>query len=661
MATLKEVQAAFMRAHQAGDKGAAAALAAEVRRMQLDTQLDRTERDSRAMSEARREYNPTKGSSGIQNVTEGTGRGAASVLRAVGADKLFGLNIPDREEAAKLDAPLLDTTGGTIGNVLGTAAPAAITIPFTPLTATGGATALTGAAARALPSLIRARNFAAPTTFAARAANVAAPQALAGAATGAAFTEGDALERAQAAGLGAGFGAIGSGIPTLIATGRALGGGLVEPLYRAGRDRVTARLLERFADNPANLQGLSGAPTATGARLTTPEAARDVGLGTLQRVIGNMEDGTIGSVARSRQRANNSARIRTLEDLAGRGGRRDFFDADRQQATAPLFAAADRIGLNFKGMTPDDVAFMQDLGQRLNAAGVTRDAKKMSAIRGDRVDDDGSWIGFRHTKDSLDDAIGDLKASGKSPNMLRELMGLKDEAMEHVSRFNPKFGEANALYEGMSGPINRMDIADYILKNSTSAGQDFARDAAGSVLPTGMGDRFLQAGRYNQVMERPESVIRLATGRSGVKSFDEILAPEEVASIQGVRDELNTLANLARDVNGPGSQTMKMLAGENLVRRIGGPLGVPESFLENTIGDVLTKAVNVPYRMIGSNDRLLERAGEALLDPELGSRLISGLRAWEAKANRPPNAFQTLMRRGTGTAAGLGSAAAIDE
>lgn len=669
MATLEQLQQAFMRAHQAGDTTAARALAAEVQRMQneagMSSVLDRSDRVAAQQRADRKTYDPTKGGYPGQTITEGTGRGLASVLRAVGANDLLRRVLPglpeDRAEAAVTDKPLMDTTGGQVGNVIGTALPALATVPLTPATATAGGTAALATGARMLPGLLRARTLAAPASFVGRAANTAAPQAAAGALTGLALTEGDLGERALAGGLGGVFGAAGSAIPTLYATGKGVAQGLVEPLSSAGRDRVTARLLERFSDNPSRLAGLQGGPTATGANLTMPEAARDVGLATLQRVLGNVEPGTVGAQNTARQRANNAARMTALEELAGRGGKRDFYLAERAGNTNPLYDAADTQGFNLAAMTDDDRAYVASLAERLKAAGVTREAESLAKIRGERVSEDGSWIGFRHTKDALDDQIEALKQSGKSPARLRELLKLREDTLGTVENFNPFYAHANAAYHDASKPINAMDVGQYFVDNATSAGQDFARDAAGNVLPTGMGTNFLQNGNWQRIRANPQSAIYSSTGAGGVDDWAKVFQPDQLQTFNAIGDELQTLANLSRDVNGPGSQTMRLLASQNLLRRIGGPMGVPESFLEGTIGDGLAKATNIPYRMLGTNDRLIERAGEVLLDPTAGSKIIAGLRAYEAKQNRPATALERLAKRGTGSAAGMLSAAAVDD
>jgi hypothetical protein len=73
----------------------------------------------------------------------GAGAGMTSVARALGGGRVVGaFGLPaTKEEAARIDAPLDRTTAGTVGRVVGMAAPAALAVPFTPATVPAAAVA----------------------------------------------------------------------------------------------------------------------------------------------------------------------------------------------------------------------------------------------------------------------------------------------------------------------------------------------------------------------------------------------------------------------------------------------------------------------------------------------------------------------------------------
>lgn len=121
---------------------------------------------------------PTEGNSFFDNTMAATGKGMTSVARAVGfpASALERMGLPGtKEEADRLDAPLMSTAGGKVGNVVGMAAMAA------PAALIPGANTYLGASAI-------------------------------GGGVGAAFAEGGLGDRAQGALFGAAGGAAGKGI-----------------------------------------------------------------------------------------------------------------------------------------------------------------------------------------------------------------------------------------------------------------------------------------------------------------------------------------------------------------------------------------------------------------------------------------------------------------
>lgn len=128
---------------------------------------------------------PTEGMNFLDTVRAGIGKGMVSVARAVGvpASALESVGLPGtKEDADRLDAPLMKTAGGKTGNIVGTAALA------TPTALIPGANTYLGATAI-------------------------------GGGLGAAFTEGGLGDRAKGAAFGAVGGAAGKGVGDLLAWG----------------------------------------------------------------------------------------------------------------------------------------------------------------------------------------------------------------------------------------------------------------------------------------------------------------------------------------------------------------------------------------------------------------------------------------------------------
>jgi hypothetical protein len=180
---------------------------------------------------------PMRDMSATDRILSGVGSGMSSAMRAVGAGSLVDkMGLPGtREEAQRLDKPLMATTGGKVGSALGIGA---VALP----------TAL-------IPG-----------------ANTYAGAALIGAGTGAALTEGGLGERALGAAGGAAGGVVGKGVGDLLGKG--------------ANALMQSRAAERAAAQVANSQRDAASATALGAGYVLPPA--DVKGGLVNEALNGM-------------------------------------------------------------------------------------------------------------------------------------------------------------------------------------------------------------------------------------------------------------------------------------------------------------------------------------------------------------------------------------
>jgi len=585
----------------------------------------------------REQYSPTAGQSFGQNLLQGAGSGIASVLRAVGGGRLVGaMGMPATQaDAAQVDAPLMDTGGGALGRGLGVVAPALLAVPFTAPTLAGAATA--------------------------------------GAVTGALTTEGDAAERAQGAALGGAGGAVGQAVAPVYRTAKGLVRGLVEPFTRGGSERIAGRTIDRFATNrnaldalignpPAqnvmgalnggvSLQRAMGArpappqPTVTGALPTLAEATGDSGIATLQRAIGTMDPEAAAMLA-ARQESNNAARVNALQSIAGGPAQRTAAESAREAAAQPLYDAADSAVVQLDG------AF----GSLLNRPAFKTAVQQAEALaKNEGLSDlffrgpNGQPVamtgqGAHYIKKALDDLtdkrsatyMGDA-AAGSAGKTQKAFLGWLDQTV-------PEYAAAKQTFAEGSRPLNRMDVGQRLLDKTTAAVRDMG------------GQPRLQANAFSRAMNDEEALVRGATGFRD-RSLADVMTPQQMGTLGAVRNELETLANLNAAANGPGSQTAKMLASQNLLRQFAGPLGMPEGWAESVLSQTLLRPVQFAYR--AAEPRIGAAIGRATLDPADAAALVARTRAHDAAA-LTPNALQALMQRylpmsGAGGAAAYGS------
>lgn len=549
----------------------------------------------------RAELDPTKDMDTTDRLRAGIGSGMTSVLRAVGggslAQKLLGLPA-DASEAAKLDAPLDNTTAGKVGNVIGKAAPALLAVPFTPA-------GLAGAVG-------------------------------AGAVTGGALTEGDLGDRAMGALGGGAGGALGAAVPVVYQAGKGLVKGLVEPLTQGGRQRIAGRAIQRFATDPAALAGASGGPSVTGAVPTLAEATKDTGLATLQRAVGTMDPDAAAMFA-ARQQANNAARLQTLEGIASQG---DPARAARSAAASKAYGAAEAAGIDpaaAQAMQPQIAALMA----RPSIKAAQADAKALAAERGIQLSDDTSVQGLQFLKQALDDQIA--KATPGS-NQARALAATAKDLNSTLEQLSPGYTAANREFAANSVPVNQADVARRLVDKTTGAIRDFS------------GNQPLQASKFSGALNDEGKLLQQATDQRRYKELSDLMSPDQMSKIGGVRDELETLANLSNAANGPGSQTAKMLSSQNLLRQIAGPIGLPEGFVSGAVSEGLQRLPSFALKSFDA--RIQKELAEALLDPAKALQFLAN--AQKSDLRLPPNQLQMLLQRAAPALIGARSAASAN-
>lgn len=543
---------------------------------------------------------PTQDMGAGERLLAGVGSGMTSAIRAVGGDRAAtALGLPTKAEADQLDRPLLATTAGKIGQVLGVAAPAALAVPFTPATFAGAG--------------------------------------LAGAGTGALLTEGDAGDRAQGAALGGLGGLIGQALPIAFRTGKEALKGLAEPFTAAGRSRIAGRTIDRFAADNNALQGLTNAPTATGAQPTLAEAARDPGLATLERAIGTM-DPEVAAQLSARGQANNAARVNALQGIAGDPSRRAAAEGARKAATSRLYADADAAVVDlddaFRGFMqrPAFKAAVQQAEQLAKNEGLAD--LFFRGPKGEPVAITGQ--GAHYIKKAMDDAMDRGSKSYMGDAAARATGRTQEAFLGWLDKSVPEYGMAKEAFADMSRPLNRMDVGQRLLDKTTAAVRDMG------------GNPRLQANAFARALNDEQQLVRQATGFRGVNALDDVMTPDQMATLGAVRNELELVANLGNAANGPGSQTARMLASQNLLQRIAGPMGLPQSFAESVLARTAMRPVQ--FGMQAAEPRIQEAIARGLLDPEEALRMVGAARAADQVA--PPNALQVLMRRSAPAAIG---------
>jgi len=501
------------------------------------------------------------------------------------------------DEKKRLDAPLKATTSGSVGNVVGKVA-VGLPAAFVP-----GANTLTGAAL-----IGGAQGLAEPTAT------------------------GESVLKNAAIGAGAGAGGV--------VLGRALRAGyqglkgLIEPFTDAGQSRIAGRVLERFSEDPNALRQASSAATATGARPTLAEATRDRGVAALERSLAQ-QDPKIAAALAQRAADNNAARVGVVSSVAGDQGKRAAAIAAREDAAGQMYKAATSASYT----VDDELAGLLQrpaVRQALQRAQTLAEnqgrkfafyANPSNAFGGVGIQTNAtkqiSGQGLQDLKMAMDEMLSDPASgfAGKAGDAVKNLRG---QLLGWMEKANPDFKTARTTYANLSKPINEMDVGQRLLDKTTSAIRDLG------------GNQKLQANAFSRAMNDEQALVRGATGFKGVNALGDVVTPENVGKLNAVRNELELAANLGQAANGPGSQTAKSLASQNLMRQILGPTGLPQSWAESTLLESLLRPVQ--FGMQAAEPRIQNKLAEILLNPSAAKEALTA-----AEKKQLGDALQRLL------------------
>jgi hypothetical protein len=581
MATQDEIISAIRAADKAGDSESVRKLGSYLKTM-----------SQAAPTEAAPD--PTEGMSTTDKFLAGVGKGFSDVGRGVG--QLVGLTSQeDINEAKRLDAPLMNTTAGTVGNVTGTVAAALPTVFIPGAQTIGGAAALGGVMGLTQPV----------ATGESRLSNV---------------------------GMGIAGGAGGVAAGRMLAAGVKGAKALVEPFTGKGRQAIAGRTLDRFGIQSGDLANVTGNKTVTGAvpmmaeQIARPEGA--AGAARLQDSVRTL-DPEIANRFVAREAENNAARVGTLRDLSGEGGARDFAEAMRNGTAKEQYGKAFATKMDMSTMSAAERGEVTKLMQTPAIKDALKEAQTIAKNQGMNLNKpDGSVEGLHLMKLAMDDAI-EAASKGGSAVAVNKAMSIKtarDRLVKFIERVAPDYGDARMTYAEMSKPLNQMDVAEALFRKGTSATSDLGGT------PRLMPDKFVS------LLKNEEATVKGATGRD-LGKLSQVLDPDQYAKVMAVGQELDKGAAVARAANGPGSATAQRLASQNVLRQLLGPTGLPQSWAESTLLNTAMRPVQFAYNGV-AEPKIQAVLADLLLDP---SKAQAALQAAKVAPKTLPKAVREAL------------------
>ena len=364
-----------------------------------------------------------------------------------------------------------------------------------------------------------------------------------------------------------------------------------------GRGQAIVNALRNYDDYVAG-----GQPTA-GVAATPAGSTR---YAALQQEVANR----MTTPYYERDIANKAARARALEPIAQDGAAMGKAESAREAAARPLYQAAKQGTADVSGVLPvlDDLIIKNPGNREL--------IRELRQIRADLIADKKTGA-LRSNAEEIVSVIDGVKSRlAKEDNKfikgkLRDVRELLVDAVPGYRTAQEKFAEA-------SKPINIMQVGQYLEGKLKPA------------IETPVGET---AGRFSQALKDASGTIKRSTGQSRFQQLSEILTPDQVKIVEGIKKDLAREAEFKSQASA-GSKSGKTVPAAEMAK-------APGVFsrlvtITNTIIDRLQGKINEKVA--------LELATE-MLDPKLAADVLEKAMARQAKGERLADPF---VRAGKG-------------
>lgn len=511
---------------------------------------------------------PTEGMSGFDKFAAGVGKAVTDTGRGLG--QMVGLvDRKDVAEARKYDAPLLKTGAGSAGDLTGNI------LTTLPLAFVPGANTVKGA------SLIGS---------------------LAGFAQPSVSTE----ETLKNTGLGALAGGGGVAAGRTLAAGYQGVTGLIRPLTEKGQQQIAAEVLQSSATDAAKAAQNAAKAKALvpGSNPTLGQVADDAGIAQLERTLLNNPE-TAGPLNQAYQ-AQLAARKKAISDVAGSPQYRASIEEGRK-----VFAQQDYGDAFSKGIDVEMAKALQpqidSLMKRPSIQSAKMVAKGLAAEKDIALTDFGSLEGMDWVKKALDNQISKATSGQTSigKQKLEALMQTKQDLMDTLEQIAPAYKTANDNFAKMSRQINSADVAADLQNRLYKNAEWGAGKEMGST--------------YQTELSKAIDSVKKQTGMN--KSLSQVMDTKDIATLEAIAKDLARKENAQNLGRAVGSPTMQNMMGQNLINRIAGPLGMPQSFSQNVIANTLSRPYD--FVMKSAQPKISATLAEALADPAKAQQLLT--------------------------------------
>jgi hypothetical protein len=198
----------------------------------------------------------------------------------------------------------------------------------------------------------------------------------------------------------------------------------------------------------------------------------------------------------------------------------------------------------------------------------------------------GSLEGLDWVKKALDNRISAASQPGSAigKEELRALVQTKSDLMKTLEQIAPGYKTANDNYAAMSRQINGMDVARSLSDTLHRPGSEYA--VGGSARE--MGDAYMRA------LSQAQDSVKKATGMN--KTISDVMPTSDIAALENVARDIGRKQFAENAGRATGSNTAQNMVSQNMLRRMLGPTGLPDSWSESAMLQTLLRPCSSPGR-----------------------------------------------------------------
>lgn len=372
-----------------------------------------------------------------------------------------------------------------------------------------------------------------------------------------------------------------------------IGGDVVSGAYRLLEPRLSngpADILSRYQRGLAGsakdqiIEALTKAqelvpgssPTAAEAVASIPEASA---IAAHQKAVSRTPDASAAFMARAADQS--AARNASLDTIAQTPEALKAAEDTRSANAAENYGA---VRGQLVSAPPADLLSRPSMQVALKDA--AQGAKESDSYFPASTADQFSVGNLQRMKQSLDDAVRDPASFGIKATEAKEIGNTRDAFVKWLSEQSPAWEKARGQYAADSGPINQMEVGQYLSDKLNSA-LDQERPAA-----------FAQA-----VRDAPGTIQRASDGPK-LSELSDVLTPEQMKVVDAIQGDLARKSQADRLASGTNLGSSSPLGGNvNLPHMLSRPLTITDWALRTLKGaDAVEPKIN-------------ELAGSQYLDP----------------------------------------------